>query len=73
MNRGLCEARQNSILFVDDDIIPERDLLQRHLVALERTGAALIAGRVIQPWHEGQDLSKHEGFHFASMQAGMDT
>jgi GT2 family glycosyltransferase len=70
MNRGLCEARQNSILFVDDDIIPERDLLQRHLVALECTGAALIAGRVIQPWHEGQDLSNHQGFHFASMQAG---
>ena len=30
MNRGLCEARQNSVLFVDDDIIPEPDLIQRH-------------------------------------------
>ena len=70
MNCGLCEARQNSVLFVDDDIIPEPDLIQSHWVALERTGAALIAGRVIQPWHEGKDLSKQEGFHFASTQAG---
>ena len=70
MNRGLCEARQNSILFVDDDIIPEPDLIQSHWVALECTGAALIAGRVVQPWHEEQDLSKQQGFHFASMQAG---
>ena len=70
MNCGLCEAGQNSVLFVDDDIVPEPGLLQRHWLALERTGAALVAGRVIQPWHEGKDFSKHEGFHFASMQAG---
>jgi GT2 family glycosyltransferase len=70
MNRGLCEAAQNSVLFVDDDIIPEPDLLQMHWRALERTGAALVAGRVIQPWHQEKDFSKQEGFHFASMQAG---
>lgn len=70
MNCGLCEARQKSVLFVDDDIIPEPGLIQSHWLALERTGAALIAGRVIQPWHEGKDLSKQEDFHFASTQAG---
>ena len=70
MNRGLCEAGQNSVLFVDDDIVPEPGLLEMHWRALERTGAALVAGRVIQPWHEGKDFSKHGGFHFASMQAG---
>jgi GT2 family glycosyltransferase len=70
MNRGLCEARQNSVLFVDDDIVPEPGLVQNHWRALEKTGAALVAGRVIQPWHEGKDLSKYDGFHFASMQAG---
>jgi GT2 family glycosyltransferase len=69
MNRGLCEAKQTSVLFVDDDIVPEPGLLEMHWRALERTGAALVAGRVIQPWHKGKDLSK-EGFHFASMQAG---
>src|SRR5215211_6916848 len=70
MNCGLREAGQSSILFVDDDIVPEPDLVEMHWRALERTGAALIAGRVIQPWQEGKDFSKHEGFHFASMQAG---
>jgi GT2 family glycosyltransferase len=70
MNRGLCEAGQDVVLFIDDDIVPESGLLQRHLRALERTGAALVAGRVVQPWHEGKDFSEHEGFHFASMQAG---
>jgi GT2 family glycosyltransferase len=70
MNRGLCEAGQNFVLFVDDDIVPEPGLLEMHWRALESTGAALVAGRVIQPWHEGKDLSKRGGFHFASMQAG---
>ena len=70
MNRGLCEAEQDFVLFVDDDIVPEPALVQKHLDALERTGAALIAGRVIQPWQEGKDLSEHKGFHFGSTQAG---
>jgi len=69
MNRGLCEARQSTVLFVDDDVVPERSLVQMHWAALERTGAALVAGRVIQPWQQGTDLSKQEGFHFASVQA----
>jgi GT2 family glycosyltransferase len=70
MNRGLCEAGQDFVLFVDDDIVPEPGLLQKHLQALDRTGAALVAGRVIQPWHEEKELSEHESFHFASLQAG---
>jgi GT2 family glycosyltransferase len=70
MNRGLCEARQDSVLFVDDDIVPEPNLLQSHWRALERTAAALVAGRVIQPWHKEKDFSRQEDFHFASMEAG---
>jgi GT2 family glycosyltransferase len=58
------------VLFIDDDIVPEPGFLQRHLRAMERTGAALVAGRVVQPWHEGKDFSEQEGFHFASLQAG---
>ena len=30
MNCGLCEARQDSVLFVDDDIVPETGLVQSH-------------------------------------------
>jgi GT2 family glycosyltransferase len=70
MNRGLYGARQTSVLFIDDDIVPESGLVEMHWRALERTGAALIAGRVIQPWQEGKDFSKHGDFHFASTQAG---
>jgi GT2 family glycosyltransferase len=70
MNRGLHEAANDAVLFVDDDIVPARNLVQMHCKALEETGAALVAGRVIQPWHKGADLSKQEGFHFASMQGG---
>lgn len=70
INRGLYGARQTSVLFVDDDIVPEPGLVEMHWRALERTGAALVAGRVIQPWQERKDFSKHGGFHFASMQAG---
>jgi GT2 family glycosyltransferase len=70
MNRGLSEASQELILFVDDDIVPDPDLLQQHLGALERTGAALVAGRVVQPWHEGRRSSAGERIHFSSMQAG---
>jgi GT2 family glycosyltransferase len=69
MNRGLYEARQDFVLFVDDDIIPAPGLLQKHLFALEKTGAALVAGRVLQPWHEGKDFLEDDVFHFASMRA----
>jgi GT2 family glycosyltransferase len=57
------------VLFLDDDIVPERGLLQKYLCTLERTGAALVAGRVIQPWHDGK-VSDNEGFHSASTQRG---
>jgi GT2 family glycosyltransferase len=66
MNRGLSEAGNNAVLFVDDDIVPVRKLVQMHWNALQQTGAALVAGRVIQPWHNPTDLAKQEGFHFAS-------
>lgn len=70
MNRGLCESRHSNVLFVDDDVVPQPDLVQMHCQALEATGAALIAGRVIQPWQQGKDVSKYSGFHFASVEPG---
>jgi GT2 family glycosyltransferase len=68
MNRGLLEAGHDLVLFLDDDIRPEPVLLQAHLAAHQSTGAALVAGRVIQPWQEGKDFSEDTGFHFASPQ-----
>jgi GT2 family glycosyltransferase len=69
MNVGLCEATHKVLLFVDDDIVPEANLVQRHLTALDRTGAALIAGRVIQPWHEKKNVLQRDTGRFASMEA----
>ena len=54
MNQGLVTANCESILFLDDDIIPEPGLVAAHLAALERDGVGLVAGRVIQPWEEGK-------------------
>jgi glycosyltransferase involved in cell wall biosynthesis len=55
MNRGLLEASQDIVLFVDDDIRPEPDLLKAHLSAHANQPGGLIAGRVIQPWQENSD------------------
>ena len=70
INVGLCQAKQDLVLCLDDDIVPDPDLLKGHIRALERTGAALVAGRVIQPWQNGKDFSDDGKFHFASQQAG---
>jgi GT2 family glycosyltransferase len=55
MNRGLIEASQQFVLFLDDDIIPGPDIIAAHARAIEKTGAGLVAGRVIQPWDETDD------------------
>jgi GT2 family glycosyltransferase len=68
MNRGLVEASHPIVLFLDDDIIPNSGLVEAHADALEKTGAALVAGRVIQPWQMGQDFSDDDSFHFATVQ-----
>jgi glycosyltransferase involved in cell wall biosynthesis/GT2 family glycosyltransferase len=54
MNLALQEARGEQLLFVDDDIDPSPQLLTAHLEAARQWPGALIAGRVLQPWHRGQ-------------------
>lgn len=69
MNIGLLAASQDTVLFLDDDIIPEPGLGQAHLDAHRATGAEVVAGRVIQPWQEGLDFSMEKEFHFASLRS----
>lgn len=52
MNRGLIEARNPHVVFFDDDIRPESDLLVTYRRAFSESPDVLIAGRVIQPWEE---------------------
>ncbi len=58
MNRALWEARSERVLFVDDDVIPAPELLSAHIHAAEQCPGALIAGRVLQPWHHGNPHSE---------------
>src|SRR5262249_2801018 len=56
INLGLCQAKHDLVLCIDDDVVPDPDLLEGHFRALKSTGAALVAGRVIQPWQNGKDF-----------------
>ena len=51
MNRGLMEAANEIVLFVDDDIVPHAGLVDAHFRAHRTAQPRLVAGRVIQPWH----------------------
>ena len=56
MNRGALEARGELLLFLDDDIVPDANLLVAHRQAHEARCGDIIAGRVLQPWHgDGHD------------------
>jgi len=70
MNHALQLASGDIVLFIDDDIRPEPELLDAHLRAHASHPDGLIAGRVIQPWQEGIDFAtahtRH--FHFATTQ-----
>jgi GT2 family glycosyltransferase len=66
MNKGLRHAVQDVVLFVDDDVRPEPDLLRAHVAAQQAHPDGLVAGRVIQPWQEGIDFSADGPFHFAA-------
>lgn len=67
MNMALLSAKTRFVCFLDDDIIPGPELVQKHLEAHKNTGAALVAGRVIQPWQEKVDYSDATDFHFATV------
>jgi len=66
MNIGLAASTCDTLLFLDDDIIPSTQLVAHHKSALRAAGdKSIVAGRVLQPWHEGGDFSADVHFHFA--------
>ena len=67
MNRALLEARGERVLFVDDDIIPDPMLLVAHQRAAEAVPEALVAGRVLQTWHQGKADPDDSAFLFNSL------
>lgn len=67
MNHALQEASGDRVLFLDDDIIPDPELLQAHQIAAAKHRGALIAGRVLQPWHQGRPDPSDYPFRFNSL------
>lgn len=68
MNTALLEASHPIVLFVDDDIRPDAELVSAHVAAHARHPDGLVAGRVIQPWQEGIDFAAEGPFHFAAVE-----
>jgi GT2 family glycosyltransferase len=54
MNQGLWAATGPIVLFLDDDIRPDAELVAAHARAHAAQPGELVAGRVLQPWHEGR-------------------
>lgn len=74
MNTGLIAARGEIVLFLDDDIVPNRELLKRHEEAhAERPEAGVVVGQVLQPGQHAEPLRAGEGFRGnATEQAWID-
>lgn len=59
MNTGLLQATGETVLFLDDDIIPGPQLLAAHLEAHRRFGDAwAVVGQVLQPGQQPQPLPR---------------
>jgi len=67
MNVGLQEAHEDIVLFLDDDIIPGRNLIVAHQRARDAEGCNIVAGQVLQPGEEPiNDNGAETKFKFAS-------
>jgi GT2 family glycosyltransferase len=66
MNVGLREARGNTVLFVDDDIIPGSELVAVHERTQDEGIANIVAGQVLQPWEQEVDTRNDVPFRFNS-------
>lgn len=54
MNVGLQVASHEIVVFVDDDVIPDADLVRAHREAYDREACGVVAGRVLQPWDDSE-------------------
>jgi GT2 family glycosyltransferase len=62
MNKALLEASCSIVLFLDDDIVPSKDLFSTHIAAHKTCG--LVAGQVLQPGQREIELQPGEHFQF---------
>jgi len=64
MNHGLSIASGKIVLFLDDDIVPDRMLIEAHVQAHSKS--SLVAGQVLQPGEHLEPLRKGENFRYNS-------
>jgi GT2 family glycosyltransferase len=68
MNTGLMRAKEAIVLFLDDDVIPDENLVAAHVQAHEEAGVAVVAGRVVQPWDREGVGDTSSQFRFSSLE-----
>lgn len=68
MNVALRRGKSDRILFLDDDIIPDKELLEAHKESGQRNPESIVAGRVLQPWHNGKADKNSDPFLFNSLE-----
>ncbi|MFN9631089.1 MAG: glycosyltransferase [Cyanobacteriota bacterium] len=73
MNIALRRAESERVLFLDDDIIPDDCLVEAHIESAKAHPSAIIAGRVLQPWHHGKADSSNQPFLFNHLEPGKIT
>ncbi len=54
-NAGVRTATADIVLFIDNDILAEPDLVERHLEYHSQRSNAAVIGRVITPWNDRVD------------------
>jgi len=60
MNTALEQARNEYVLYLDDDVIPTPHLVREHHRALTQYDAAAVVGQVLQPGEQVQHFEEDE-------------
>ena len=68
MNLGLSLAREDVVIFLDDDVVPVADLIGAHLAAQRE--APFVAGQVLQPGEQPQPLAEGPQAPFSFRSSG---
>jgi len=55
MNEALRRAASDVVLYLDDDLVPDRDLVARHTAALDEHDADAVVGQILQPGETPSD------------------
>ncbi len=67
MNQGLLASQSDYVLFLDDDIIPVKTLIEAHLQQLKHKHVVATVGQILQPEQQAEPaLHEHYGKGFSA-------